>query len=100
LKNKKWEVSIKNWEAVHGRILKLYMNMWCYKLTVIGIYAANEDNEVTVKDELFAKFSKEIVKSYSARKLILIGDVNRRTGRKIRDGVVGNFEKTWLGATV
>ena len=35
------------------RILKLDMNIWGYKLTIIGIYASNEDNETTVKDEFF-----------------------------------------------
>jgi hypothetical protein len=100
LKNKKWKVSIKNWEAVDGRILKLDMDMWVYKLTLIAIYAANEDNGVTAKDEFLAKLNEEIVKFYSGRKLILMGELNRRTGRKIIDRVVGNFEKTWLGATV
>ena len=48
--NKKWKSSIKNWEAIDERILKLDMSIWGYKLTIIGIYAPNEDNGVTVKD--------------------------------------------------
>ena len=47
--NKKWKGSIKNWEAVDERILKLDMNIWGYKLTVIGVYAPNDGNGVTVK---------------------------------------------------
>jgi len=35
-KNKKWKCSIKNWEAIDGRILKLDMNIWGYQLTIIG----------------------------------------------------------------
>jgi len=52
--NKKWKGSIKNWESIDERILKLDMNIRGYKLTVIGIYAPNEDNGATVKDEFFA----------------------------------------------
>jgi len=48
--NKKWKGSIKNWESIDERILKLDMNIWGYKLTITGIYAPNEDNKTTVKD--------------------------------------------------
>ena len=48
--HKKWKGSIKNWEAIDERILKLDMHIWGYKLTITGIYAPNEDNRVTVKD--------------------------------------------------
>ena len=40
------------------------MHMWGYKL-IIGIYAPNEDNGVTVKDEFFADLNEEILKSGS-----------------------------------
>jgi len=39
--NKKWKDSIKSWEAIDERILKLDMKTWGYKLTIIGIYAPN-----------------------------------------------------------
>ena len=40
----------KNWEPIGERMLILDMNIWGYKLTIIGIYAPNEDNGATVKD--------------------------------------------------
>jgi hypothetical protein len=46
---KKWKFSIKIWEAIDERNLKLDMNIRGYKLTISGIYARNEDNGVTVK---------------------------------------------------
>jgi hypothetical protein len=49
--NKKWKGSIKNWEAIDERTLKLDMNIWGHKLTINGIYAPNEDNGVTVTDK-------------------------------------------------
>jgi len=41
----------KNWESIDARILKLYVNIWGYKVTIIGTYASNEDNGTTMKDE-------------------------------------------------
>ena len=70
---------------------RLDTNIWSYILTIIGIYAPNEDNWAKVKDELFAKLNEEKVKSGSGRQLILMGDMNGRTGRKTGETVVGNF---------
>ena len=89
--NKKWKGSIKNWESIDERILKLDMNIWWYKLTIIGIFAPNEDNKTTVKDEFFANLNEEIIKPGSGRHLILMGDMNGRTGRRTGDTVVGNY---------
>ena len=44
------EMIHKNQESIVERILKLNMNIWSYKLTIIRIYATNKDNGVTVKD--------------------------------------------------
>jgi len=41
----KWKCCIKNWEAIDERILKLDINIWGYKLTIMGICAPNEDNK-------------------------------------------------------
>jgi hypothetical protein len=89
--NKKWNGSIKNREPIDERMLKLDMNVWGYKLTIIGVYAPNEDSEATVKDEFFANLSEEIVKSGSGRQLILMGDMNGRIRRKTGNIVGGNF---------
>jgi hypothetical protein len=51
--NKKWKSSIQSWGSIDERILKVDMNIWGYKLTIIGIYASNEDNKTTVKDKFF-----------------------------------------------
>jgi len=67
------------------------MNIWGYKLTIIGIYVPNEDNGAKVKDEFFVNLIEEIVKSGSGRQLILMGDTNGRTGRKTGETVVGKF---------
>jgi len=48
----------------------------------------------------FANLNEEIVKSDSGRQLILMGDMNGRTGRKTGDTVVGNFGETLLTTTV
>jgi len=89
--NKKWKGSIKNWEAIDERTLKLDMNISGYQVTIIGIYAPNEDNGVTEKYEFFANLNEEIVKTGSGRQLIQMGNMNGRIGRKSGDTVVGNF---------
>jgi hypothetical protein len=69
------------------------MNIWGYKLTIIGIYEPNEDmsNKTTVKDEFFANLNEEIIKSGGKRQRILMGDMNGKTGGKTGDTIVGNF---------
>ena len=67
------------------------MNMWGYKLTIIGIYTLNEDNGGIVKDEIFAHLNEETVNSGSGRQLIIMGNMNGRTGRKTGNTVVDNF---------
>ena len=89
--NKKWGGSIKNWESIDERILRLDMNIRGYQLTIIAIYASNEDNGATVKDEFFANLNEEIVISGNGRQPVLVGDMYGRTGRKTGDTVVGNF---------
>jgi exonuclease III len=88
--NEKWKGFLKNWESIDQRILNVDMNIREYKLTIIGIYAPNEDNKTRVKDEFSANLNEDI-KSFSGRQLILTGDMNGRTGRKTGDTVVGNF---------
>jgi hypothetical protein len=39
-------------------MLKLDMNIWGYKLTIIGVYAPNEHSGATVKDEFFANLNE------------------------------------------
>ena len=69
------------------------MNIWGYKITIIGTYAPNEGNGATVKGEYYANLNEEIVKSGSRRKLILMGNMTGRIGRKTGDTVVGNFRE-------
>ena len=92
--NKKWNVSIKNWVSIGEGILKLDMNIWCYKLTIFGIYAPNEGNGTTIKDEFFVNLNEEILKSGNGRQLILMEDMNGRTGRKLETQYLGILEKT------
>ena len=43
------------------------MSLRCYKVTVIAVYAPNEDNGGTVTDEFFPNLNEEIIKSGSGR---------------------------------
>ena len=65
--NKEGKSSVKNWEFIDEKILRLDINISGYKLTITGVYAPNEDNGDTVKDEFFANLNEEIVKSGSGK---------------------------------
>ena len=43
------------------------MSSRCYKVTVIAVYAPNEDNGGTVTDEFVPNLNEEIIKSGSGR---------------------------------
>ena len=57
----------KNWEYIDKMYLKLHMSLRCYKVTVIAVYAPNEDNGGTVTDEFVPNLNEEIIKSGSGR---------------------------------
>ena len=44
-----------------------------------------------LKDEFYDKSYEIFIQAQNNRKLILMGDMNGRTGRKIGDPTIGNF---------
>lgn len=67
------------------------MNQHGYKLTILEVYAVNDDAPVNVKDQFFEKLNDEIVKVGTTRELIVLGNLNGRTGKKQNDKVVGRY---------
>ena len=61
--NKKWKGSTKKMGIHWWKDFKIGYECMGYILTIIGIYAPNEDNGATVKDEFFANLNEGIVKS-------------------------------------
>lgn len=88
--SKKLKKCITNWEAINERILKLNMNYLGHHLTIIGIYAPNEDENAEVKDRYTEILTETLRKAGQGREIILIGDMNARTGKRIKHHIVGS----------
>lgn len=82
---------ITSWEAINERIIKMNLNIKNHKITILGVYAENNEALVNKKDEFFEKLSREISKIGTAREVIVAGDMNARTGKKINNKTVGQF---------
>ncbi|XP_056635532.1 craniofacial development protein 2-like [Diorhabda sublineata] len=82
---------VSSWEAVNQRIIKINIAICGNKTTVIGTYGVNEDDTVNNKDDYFECLSEEISKVGTSREVIILGDLNARTGKKIDDQIVGRF---------
>ncbi|XP_030764730.1 uncharacterized protein LOC115888973 [Sitophilus oryzae] len=65
-------------------------------ITIIGVYAVNDDALVKDKEEFFEQLSYEILKIGQSREIILTGDLNSRIGRKLHDKIVGQFGEETL----
>lgn len=82
---------ITSWEAVSERIIKMNLTLRGHRITVMGVYAVNDDTLVHLKDNFFEQLNEEIVKVGKARELVLLGDFNSRVGKRDRDMVVGRY---------
>ena len=71
--------------------MKLHMNLFGKKLCILGIYAISYDENGVVKEEFFGKLNKVIVEIGNSREILIAGDFNSRTGKKINNLVVGPF---------
>ena len=79
------------WEAVNQRIIKMNLNLYGHKITLLGVYGVNDDATVACKDQFFEDLNDEILNVGAGREAILMGDLNSRTGRRVNCKVVGPF---------
>jgi len=80
-----------SWEPINERIIKMNLILQDRKITIIGVYAVNDDAPMQKKEEFYENLSSEITKTGNSRKIILLGDFDGRTGKKRKDNVVGQF---------
>lgn len=88
---KKLRKFITSWEAISERIIKMNVTMRGLKLTIFGVYAINDDAPVNKRDEFFEQLHRGISSIGNTREVIILGDLNGRTGSKLGDKVVGRF---------
>lgn len=82
---------INSWEAIDQRIVKMNLTLHGHKITLLGVYGVNDDALVAVKDRFFEQLNDEVLKVGAAREVILIGDLNGRTGHRVGCKIVGPF---------
>jgi hypothetical protein len=67
------------------------MNLFGKKLCILGIYAISDDEHAVVKGDFFGKLNEVIVETGNSREILIAGDLNSRTGKKINNFVVDPF---------
>ena len=67
------------------------MNLFMKKLCILGIYALSDDEHSVVKGDFFGKLNELIVEIGNSREILIAGDLNSRTGKKVNNLVVGPF---------
>lgn len=81
--NKKYITTIKNWEGISERILKLQLHLKT-DATILIVCEPNEDEQVLEKEK-FWKTLNEAMDEVDGR-LIIIGDLNGRVGKRDEEG--------------
>ncbi|XP_044761629.1 uncharacterized protein LOC123318912 [Coccinella septempunctata] len=64
-----------------------------HKITVLGVYGVSNDTNRDEKEKFFDELNQEIAKIGNNRELIIMGDLNGRTGRRIGSEIIGLMER-------
>jgi hypothetical protein len=67
------------------------MNLLWRKLCILGIYAVSDDENILVKEDLWGKLNEVIAEIGNSREVLIAGDFNSRSGKKINNQVVSPF---------
>ena len=71
-------------------MIKVHTNLLGEKLCILGIYAISDDENVLVKD-FWGKLNEVMAEIGNSREVLIAGDFNSRTGKKIIYQEVGPF---------
>ena len=88
---KKFRRCITNWEAIDENIIKMNINLFNKRLTILGVYVISDDAKEQKKEEFYTKLNGIIAEIGNSREIIMAGDFNGRTGRQIKNQVVGPY---------
>ena len=91
LVKKRYKRYITTWEALNENMIKICMNLFGKMLSILGIYAISDDENALVKDDFFGKLNEVITEIGNAREILIAGDFNNRTKKKVNELVVGSF---------
>lgn len=88
---KKYKKDLRNWEAIDERIIKVNLENFRFKLTILGIYAPNENEKTSILEEFYSKLDEIISDCGDKRDILLLGDFNARVGKASGSKVIGQF---------
>jgi len=87
----KWIKPIKTWEPINERIIKLVVEMYGREFVVLGVYGPTEDSPTNEKDIFMETLQEQIETVKANQELIIAGDLNGRTGKRMNDSTVGPY---------
>lgn len=80
---------IKSWEPMNERIIKLTIQIRGRTMTILGVYAPNNDASVHVKDTFEDTLRSIIEQIPRNHEIIIGGDLNGRVGKQRHSNVIG-----------
>lgn len=89
--SKKYKRCIKSWEEINERLMTLEMQIFGHTITIIAVYAPTNDANNDIKDAFENDLTSLLTKIGRRKEIIMLGDLNARTGHEERDPVVGSF---------
>ena len=89
--HKRFKRYIKKWDQIDERIISLELQIHGHTLVIIGVYAPNNDADITVKDSFFNKLTGVVEIVNQRKEIIMLGDFNGRIGKMNGSLVVGKY---------
>ena len=86
---KKYKKCIKEWQYINERIVQVQIRLNGHDVNIVGVYAPNDDADDKQKENFYNTLGCMMDKNSSRKEIIILGDLNARTGSKRNDAVVG-----------
>ncbi|XP_072400334.1 uncharacterized protein [Diabrotica undecimpunctata] len=88
---KKLKNNITDWETIDENILRVNIDIYGHKITMIAACAPSDDATINVKEDFFQKIEDILNNIGKNREIIMLGDFNSRTGYQKNSRVIGPF---------
>lgn len=83
--------NIRSWEEINERIITMELDIKGHEIVIIGVYAPTDDSVILLKDEFYAKLTTVLLDINPRKEVILLGDLNGKTGSRNDSKVVGRY---------
>lgn len=91
LVRKELKSSLKSWEQINERIIRLAMRWKGRDIEIVGVYAPSDGVSNNVKETFYGALDDLLEEIGSRKEVVLLGDFNAWTGTKVCDKVVGQY---------